>query len=125
MKSFIIAAIVLATILCAIFLNCLYINNVKENMTNLISAAQRTDFENSEAVEQTVQNIADYWDQQKKKVSLSVSYNGIDKIDDGISVLRAACSGKNKDEYDKALSMLIEASDKIARLERISIENIL
>ena len=94
-------------------------------MSDLISKARETDFENTESVARSVQDISEYWNRQKKKISMSVSYNGIDKVDDSISVLNAAFSEKNRSEYGKALSMLAEAAEKIARLERISIENIL
>lgn len=121
MRFFYIALIILAVTLSIMIANCIYIKNVSNHLIDAVRSAERLNVH--DAID-TVNKIYDYWESQRGKVSLSVSYIEIDRVDDYIVMLKTAADNKNEYEYQNALNLLRDAAEEIARLEKFEFYNI-
>ncbi len=121
MKYFIIALACLVAVVGIIIFNCIYINGVSQRLLSYIDQAEQIDVAQSSDITKT---IYDFWDKEFGKVSLSVRYSEIDKVDDHVAMLLAASESCDADEYKKALELLRGAAEEIARLEQLKFSNI-
>lgn len=122
MKSFLVALLLLALMLCGITCNAIYINKVANQMNQLVSALP--DIGEEGCLEQAL-NIQQYWEQNASYVGLSVSYLITDRVSEQASVLSACAACNDFYGFRTALALLQDAIGDMRRLERFSIENLL
>ena len=122
MKSFYIALAMLALLVLAIALNYLYINNVSNRLLEMTSTVCNSSIKDRG---KHIDEIYSYWSEEKNKISMSVGYVTLDKIDDTISSLRVAYLSDEEYEFDHYLAILENSARELARLERFSVFNIL
>ena len=121
MKYFIIAIVCLIAVIGIIIFNCIYINGVSQKLLSYIEQAEQIDVSQSSDITKT---IYDFWDKEFGKVSLSVRYSEIDRVDDHVAMLVAASKSLDDEGYKKALELLRGAAEEIARLEQLKFSNI-
>lgn len=122
MKSFYISIVILALIILIISLNFMYINNVSKNLTESVSHIQSLPFEEREA---EVRRLEQYWEQERKIVSLSVRYTEIDRVDDYVISVSASYRDGNVHDCNQALALMLDAAKELARLEKFDFSNIM
>ena len=121
MKYFIIALACLVAVVGIIIFNGIYINGVSQKLLSYIDQAEQIDVSQSSDITKTIYN---FWNKEFGKVSLSVRYSEIDRVDDHVAMLMAASESCDADEYKKALELLRGAAEEIARLEQLKFSNI-
>ena len=121
MKYFIIALACLVAVVGIIIFNGIYINGVSQKLLSYIDQAEQIDVSQSSDITKTIYN---FWNKEFGKVSLSVRYSEIDRVDDHVAMLMAASESCDTDEYKKALELLRGAAEEIARLEQLKFSNI-
>ena len=122
MKSFYIALALLALLAVAIALNYLYINNVSNRLLEMTSTIAHA---TSDEIGRQIDEMYFYWSDKKNKISMSVGYVTLNKIDDTISSLQVAYINNEEYELEHFLAILENSARELARLERFSIFNIL
>ena len=122
MKSFYIALALLALLAVAIALNYLYINNVSNRLLEITSTISHA---TNDEIGRHIYEIYSYWSEEKNKISMSVGYVTLDKIDDTISSLQVAYLNDEKYEFEHYLAILENSARELARLEHFSVFNIL
>ena len=122
MKSFYVALAILVLLVFAITLNYLYINNVSKHLLEMVSTIRTSSPENKG---NHIDEIYSYWSEEKNKISMSVGYVTLNKMDDTISSLQIAYFDDEKYEFEHYLAILENSARELARLERFSVFNIL
>ena len=122
MKSFYIALAILVLLVFAITLNYLYINNVSNHLLEMVSTIRTSSLENRG---KHIDEIYSYWSEEKNKISMSVGYVTLNKMDDTISSLQIAYIDDEGYEFEHYLAILENSARELARLERFSVFNIL
>lgn len=122
MKSFYIALCVLALLTAAIGLNYIYINKVSNQLSTVIDEIKGTD---AKEASQKISDLKEIWSREKIKISMSVGYVALNKVDDSISSLEAALDEKSQYDFHNCLSILENAVKELTRLEKFSVFNIL
>ena len=122
MKSFYVALAILVLLVFAITLNYLYINNVSKHLLEMVSTIRTSSPENKG---KHIDEIYSYWSEEKNKISMSVGYVTLNKMDDTISSLQIAYFDDEKYEFEHYLAILENSARELARLERFSVFNIL
>lgn len=122
MKSFYIALAILVLLVFAITLNYLYINNVSNRLLEMASTIAHA---TGDEIGRYIDEMHSYWSAEKKKISMSVGYVTLNKIDDTISSMQVAYLNDKKYEFEHYLAIIENSASELARLERFSVFNIL
>ena len=121
MKFFITALICFIAVISIIIFNCIYINNVSEALLSYVDMAENTEISQSSQITKEIQS---FWRDECSKVSFSVSYTVIDRVEDYVTVLSAASNNQDAAKYKETLMLLRGVAEEISRLERLSFSNI-
>ena len=122
MKFFYVAIILLIILISIVTVNCIYINEVCRDLLSLIDEAIAVGITQADT---QIEKIEQIWEDERATLSLSISYVELDKFDTHLSALKVAAESGNEYEYQSALKILKELAASLARLERLSISNIL
>ncbi len=122
MKSFYIALCVLILLVATIVLNCIYINNVSNRILFAIEEIKKAEINGSKAI---IDELDRLWNEEMIKISMSVGYITINKIDDTISSLKVACDEESQYDFYNHISILENAVSELSRLENFSVFNII
>lgn len=122
MKSFIATLVLLGMMLGGILVNCIYINNVANDM---LDAAEELRFlEGEESVLRAIA-LHEYWQKRVKLVDLSVNYLLIERVNQNLSLVVTCAKAQDHFGYLSALALLIDAIEDMRRLEELSLGGIL
>ena len=122
MKSFIATLVLLGVMLGGILVNCIYINNVANDM---LEAAEELRFlEGEESVLRAVA-LLEYWQGKVGLVDLSVNYLLIERVNQNLALVVTCAKAEDRFGYLSALSLLIDAIEDMRRLEELSLGGIL
>ena len=121
MRSFIITLFLLFAMLCGIFANHLYINNVANEMLEKLEMLPDI---NAESCVESCNDLLDFWNKQVNLVELSVSYTLVDKVCEQAALLVACSECGDLYGYRSALELLRDAIGDMRRLEQLSLGNI-
>lgn len=122
MKSFYIALCVLILLVATIVLNCIYINKVSNDLVSVIEEIKNA---SPNDLASKIDDLEGIWSNEKIKISTSIGYVTINKIDDTISSIKAACEEQSLYDFKNYLSILENAVRELTRLENFSVFNIL
>lgn len=122
MKYFCCAIIILIIISSLIILNFLFMNKLCVDILEDISVIKRLD---PREADDKVDEIVNYWARVRGYAQVAATYNQIDRVDDHMIMLRSAQASCDDVEFRKALSLLEGSVKELARLERLSVSNIL
>lgn len=121
MKFLYISLIILLLVAVFSITNCIYINNVSNLICNLCDEAMNTSPDEATSI---TEKIVEAWESERDRVSFSVPYQQIDRMNDYISSLLSAIKSGDKVEYLRSLSLLRDAAMELSRLEKLSLANI-
>jgi hypothetical protein len=122
MKYFCCAIIIIIIILSLIILNLLFMNKLSVDILEDISVIKELDL--CEAGDK-VDEVWNYWTRVRGYAQVAATYNQIDRVDDHIIMLRSAQASHDGEEFRKALALLEGSVKELARLERLSLSNIM
>ena len=121
MKVFYFSLIIFTTLISAIAINYHYINSTSDALTEMLNKLESAGEDEEET---QIKNIKEFWESNKIKLSISVSFNEINRMDDLINTLEVNYKTENDQDYELTKALLKVAIEEIRRLERFSIENI-
>ena len=121
MRSFIITLLLLLAMLCGIFCNHLYINNVASEMLERLD--KLPDITSEECV-RSCRELLEYWNQQLSLAELSASYTLVDKVSEQATLLVACAECGDRYGFRSASELLRDAIGDMRRLEELSLGNI-
>ncbi len=119
MKSLIVTVILFCLLLGAIILNSILVHRTVDHLNDLLSQIESVTDQDS-----TLSELETYWEKQKKFLSLSVSFRDLDHVEETLVGLRWAYDEQDEKEFRKYHALLTDAVAEIARIERLSLENL-
>ena len=122
MRGLVISLILFAILLILITSNFFYVNKVIGNMTNEAHSLKEIPSEENTKI---INRLKKDWEQKSIWLSFSVSSDDLEELSDIIDSLEAANKVKNVNQFQIHKALLLNAIEKIGRLEKLSIKNIL
>ena len=120
MRSLIITLILFTAIITAIGFNSHFIRKSADTMIFYTSEE-----EYKKAPKDALERLESFWDKNKLFLEFSVGYKEIDKMSELILELRNYTDAGKELEAMRVCSLISNSASNIARLERLSIENLL
>lgn len=121
MKALAVTLVLLLALIAGITANCIYINNVENDLTKSIDALPDISEENCIS---DAKKLLDYWEKEEDFVGLSVGYPVVDRIKEQILLLLNAAKCGDVFGFYSARALLLDAVEDMGRLEQFSIENL-
>ena len=120
MRSLIITLILFISIISAIALNSHF---VRKSADTIIFYTSVEEFQ--KAPEDATAHLESFWSKNKLLLEFSVGYRDIDKMSELILELREAIDSSRMLEAERLCALISNCASNIARLEHLSIENLL
>lgn len=119
MKYLYISLILLFAVIAFTAVSSIYIYNVSQNMLGMIDDLENTELS---AAAEKVTTIQEYWNCNRKMISLTVPNVQIDKTESYLSTLQYAFDHNDSEEYRKVLKLLKNSMNELSRLEKLSFQ---
>ena len=128
MKSLLISVILFVALIVCIFLNVWYIRQSSDYITETIQKLNTTDIIDVNNMDENrsdrLAELENFWEENKNRIGLSVSFRELDHFEELLVELRWAYENRDEDEFQKYCALLLDAIEEITRTEKLSIENI-
>ncbi|MBQ9510653.1 MAG: DUF4363 family protein [Clostridia bacterium] len=127
MKTFIAAIVLLAVTAALIIWNAAYINKIAEQMLLQSECFPHTvkEFdENHEEISAAADAIFSLWDECFGRLSATISFENIDRVDDAVAELYSAAKNHDGEAFIPAAIKFSDALRRLKRLENFNFESI-
>ena len=119
MKTFAVSLVLLALVVGCVVANHIYINKVANELVARLDAVPSPD---DDACVEQAQRLMEYWDRHKTLVGLSVAVPITDRLTEQATLLLSCAQAGDLYGFYSALTLLRDAIEDVARLEKLSIE---
>ena len=133
MKGYVIALAVLTLIVAAVTANAAYIRFVTDSLAADLAALPdkplvSEPLDNEPLADETAAAVAavrENFEKHLTLLSVTVAYPVLDRVTESLRILETHAQTGDSSEYAATLTLLRELVEEIARLEKLSVENIL
>lgn len=122
MKGFSIATALLIILVICIILNCNFINEAYNQLSDLAKQIETHPCEENSAI---INELKIYWKSKISWISLSVSHKEIDNLSNIIDTILVSNESGDRVNLMTNLELLKNSIETIVRLEQFSVKNIL
>ncbi len=119
MKTFIVSLVLLTLVIGNVVANHLYINKVANELYARLDAIPMPD---DESCVKQAEELLKYWEHHEGFVALSVAFTIVDRLTEQASLLLSCAQAGDLYGFRSALTLLRDAIEDVARLEKFSIE---
>ena len=133
MKGCMIALVILTLIVAAVIANAAYVRFVTDSLAADLAALPdkplvSEPFDNEPLANETAAAVAavrENFEKHLPLLSVTVAYPVLDRVTESLRILETHAQTGDNSEYAATLTLLRELVEEIARLEKLSVENIL
>lgn len=119
MRTFFVAILLFLILLCAIWINYLFINTLADDLERSIDALPPC-----EQAQEACGALFAYWEEKSSYAGLSVSFEVIYELSENLADLYSAAKCNEPSDFDAARERARISIRQLRRLERIDLENI-
>ena len=120
MKAWIVSLCLFALLLGAIIGNAVYVRHVAAHVE---SEARMLSFDDAQT-DGRLSALEAYWERHRPYVALSIGYRELDHLSEALIGLRTAYDTKASADFTLYRRLTADAAQEMARLERLSVENL-
>ena len=123
MKGCMIALAILTLIVAAVIANAAYVRFVTDSLAADLAALPDKPLDNETA--DAVAAVRENFEKHLPLLSVTVAYPVLNRVTESLRILETYAQTGDNSEYAATLTLLRELVEEIARLEKLSVENIL
>lgn len=120
MKTFYTALCVFSLLCLIIICNVFFIAQTEETLSHMLYTLPCC-----KEAKESLDTLNTFWQKRRIAASLSVSFDAIKEMDDRLTELYSALQNGEEKEFEKARALALNAAERLSRLERFSLENII